>query len=182
MRVAIVGCGKIADQHVQAIRRIADTAIVAVCDREPLMAGQLAERFRIDGQFADVANMLAKSHPDVVHITTPPQSHHDLGRQCLEAGSHVYLEKPFTVTADQADALIRFAESRNLLVTAGHNYQFTPEMLQMRTLCAQGFLGVPRDTWKATGPTTSATSTTWDRCSAIPTTGSDVCPANCFTT
>ena len=140
-RVAIVGCGKIADQHVQAIHQISDSTIVAACDREPLMAAQLAERFIIPRQFADVAEMLNDTSPDVVHITTPPQSHYDLGQQCLEAGSHVYLEKPFTVTATQAELLTRLAESRNLLVTVGHNYQFTAEMLEMRALCAQGFLG-----------------------------------------
>ena len=47
LSVALVGCGKIADEHVQAIGRVAGCRLVAVCDREPLMAGQLAGRFRI---------------------------------------------------------------------------------------------------------------------------------------
>ena len=141
MRVAIVGCGKIADQHVQAIHRIPDSTIVAVCDREPLMAAQLAERFSIAGCFADVEEMLRIATPDVVHITTPPQSHHDLGRKCLEAGSHIYLEKPFTVTAAEAESLIEFAGRHGLSVTAGHNCQFTDEMLEMRRLVKEGYLG-----------------------------------------
>jgi predicted dehydrogenase len=141
LRVAIVGCGKIADQHVQAIRRIPDGHVVAVCDREPRMARQLAERFRIHGCFEDVEEMLRATSPDVVHVTTPPQSHHALGLQCLEAGSHVYLEKPFTVTAAEAESLIELAQRRGLSLTAGHNYQFTPEMLEMRRLVEQGFLG-----------------------------------------
>ena len=139
--MAIVGCGKIADQHVQAIRRIPDSHVVAACDREPLMARQLAERFRIGGCFDDVEEMLRATSPDVVHITTPPQSHHALGLLCLEAGSHVYLEKPFTVTAAEAESLIELAQRRGLSLTAGHNYQFTPEMLEMRRLVVQGFLG-----------------------------------------
>jgi predicted dehydrogenase len=79
--------------------------------------------------------------PDVVHITTPPQGHFPLAQQCLEAGCHVYLEKPFTVTAPEAEELIRLAESRRLKITAGHNLQFTLEMLEMRRLMAQNFLG-----------------------------------------
>ena len=63
------------------------------------MARQLAERFAIPECFSDVQEMLRPCRPDVVHITTPPQSHFPLAKQCLEAGSHVYLEKPFTVTA-----------------------------------------------------------------------------------
>lgn len=140
-RAAIVGCGKIADQHVQAIHRIPGSSVVAVCDREPLMAEQLAERMAIEGVFADVDEMLQSVRPDVVHITTPPQSHSELGRRCLEAGSHVYLEKPFTITAPEAHDLVSLAERSQLLLTAGHNYQFTLEMMQMRRLVADGFLG-----------------------------------------
>ncbi len=141
LRAAIIGCGKIADQHVQAMCRIPGSMIVAACDKERLMAEQLAERFRFGAHFADVDEMLRAVAPDVVHITTPPQSHYALGRLCLEAGAHVYIEKPFTITAAEAESLIGFARERNLVITAGHNYQFTPEMLQMRRLVSGGFLG-----------------------------------------
>jgi predicted dehydrogenase len=141
VRAAIVGCGKIADQHVHAIRRIPGSSVAAVCDREMLMAKQLSERFGIAECFDDLPQMLGKVSPDAVHITTPPQSHHDLARRCLEAGSHVYIEKPFTVTAPEAESLIAIAERHGLVVTVGHNNQFTPEMLEMRRLVEEGYLG-----------------------------------------
>jgi predicted dehydrogenase len=141
LRVAIIGCGKIADQHIHALQRIANCGVVAVCDRERLMAGQLAERFRIPGVFSDAAEMLREARPQVVHITTPPQSHFALAMQCLEAGCHVYLEKPFTVTGDEAKQLLDLAASRSLLVAAGHNYQFTGEMCRMRQWVKEGLLG-----------------------------------------
>jgi predicted dehydrogenase len=141
--VAIIGCGKIADQHVQAMARLGGCEIVGLCDREVLMAQQLGERFRVPRCFAEAGEMLREARPEVVHITTPPQSHAALGRQCLEAGAHVYLEKPFTVTTEEAQALIRLAEQRSLKVTAGHNLQFTLEMLEMRRLVREGFLGGP---------------------------------------
>ena len=139
--MALIGCGKIADQHVLAIGRIPDCRIVALCDRELLMAKQLGERFGVSECFSDVTEMLRATTPDVVHITTPPQSHFSLAKQCLEFGSHVYLEKPFTVTADEAESLIQLADRRALKITAGHNLQFTREMLKMRRLVQQGFLG-----------------------------------------
>jgi len=141
LKIALVGCGKIADQHVQAIRRIPDCIIVGLCDRELLMARQLAERFKIDGVFSGADEMLKAVLHDVVHITTPPQSHYPLARACLEAGSHVYLEKPFTVIAEEAESLIELAERKKLKITAGHNLQFTLEMLEMRRLVNEGFLG-----------------------------------------
>jgi predicted dehydrogenase len=140
LRAAIVGCGKIADQHVHAIARIPGCQIVALCDRELLMAKQLGERFGIQQCFSDVQEMLRASTPHVVHITTPPQSHFSVAKQCLAAGSHVYLEKPFTVTAEEAQTLIQHAEQFRLKLTAGHNYQFTLEMLEMRRLVRAGFI------------------------------------------
>ena len=137
----MIGCGKVADQHVQAIGRIADCTIVAACDRELLMAKQLAERFGIPECFSDLKKMLLAASPDVVHITTPPQSHYSLAKQCLKSGSHVYLEKPFTVTAAEAESLIDIAEKCRLKITVGHNYLFTLEMLEMRRLVKEGFLG-----------------------------------------
>jgi predicted dehydrogenase len=126
---------------VHAIHRIPDCQIVAVCDRELLMARQLGERFGISECFSGLEEMLQVSSPDVVHIITPPQSHYTLARKCLEAGSHVYVEKPFTITADEAASLIQLANRRNLKITAGHNLQFTLEMLEMRRLVKQGFPG-----------------------------------------
>jgi predicted dehydrogenase len=141
LRVAIVGCGKIADQHVEAIHRISGCSIVALCDLEPLMAKQLGERFGISQCFSDLQEMLEASSPDVVHITTPPQSHYSVARESLDRGANVYIEKPFTVTAGEAEALIQLANRRSLSVTAGHNLQFTPEMLEMQRLVEEGFLG-----------------------------------------
>jgi predicted dehydrogenase len=141
LRVAIVGCGKIADQHVHAINRISGCETVAVCDRELLMAKQLGERIGVAACYCDLQDMLRTTKPDVVHITTPPQSHFPLARQCLEFGCHVYLEKPFTITASDAESLINFAETCGLNITVGHNYLFTLEMLEMRRLVNAGFLG-----------------------------------------
>jgi predicted dehydrogenase len=141
LRIAIVGCGKIADQHVQAIRRIPGCQIASLCDREILMAKQLGERFGVPSCFSDLAKMLEEALPDVVHITTPPQGHYSLAKECMQSGAHVYLEKPFTVKAEEAVSLVELAERRGLKITAGHNYQFTLEMLEMRRLVEQGYLG-----------------------------------------
>jgi len=141
LRVALVGCGKVADQHIAAIHRIPDCEVVSVCDCEPLMAKQIAQRFSIAECFSDLKEMLQAVSPDIVHITTPPRSHYSLAKQCLESGSHVYLEKPFTVTASETESLVELAQRRGLKITVGHNYLFTLEMLEMRRLVEQGFLG-----------------------------------------
>jgi len=143
LKVAIVGCGKIADGHVSQILRIKGCEIVAVCDREPLMAKQLYERFPIKAYFTDVMELLDAARPDVVHITTSPETHFEIARNCLEHGCHVYIEKPFTVFAEQAKQLVSLAESKGLKLTVGHNYQFSHVARRMRKLVQSGYLGGP---------------------------------------
>lgn len=141
IKVAIVGCGKIADQHAAKIQTIPDSKIVAVCDREELMAKQLAERFDIPAYYSNVEQLLTKTRPDVVHITTPPQGHFVVGKTCLEHGCHIYMEKPFTVNTVEAEKLIELANQQNLKMTVGHNLQFSHAMMRMRELIKQGYLG-----------------------------------------
>jgi predicted dehydrogenase len=138
---AIIGCGKIADQHAQQIRRVAGARLVGVCDSEKLMADQLAERFQVPHSFDDVDHLLKDTSPHVVHITTPPHSHFELTRKCLMAGCHVYVEKPFSVHYAEAQSMVALAEQKNLRLTAGHNYQFSPEMMRMRQLVSSGVIG-----------------------------------------
>lgn len=141
LKTAIVGCGKIADIHATQILRIKDCKIVAVCDREPLMAQQLCHRFPVKQSFTDLAELLRVAQPDVVHITTPPEGHFKLAQLCLEHGASVYVEKPFTVYARETQELIELAESKGLKLTVGHNYQFSPAARRMRELVRAGYLG-----------------------------------------
>jgi predicted dehydrogenase len=143
LKVAIVGCGKIADAHAAQIVRIEGSDIVGVCDREPLMARQLYERFPVRRYFGDLTELLSHSRPQVVHITTPPQSHFDVATTCLEWGCHVYVEKPFTLRAEDARALIALATSKGLKLTVGHDDQFSHGARRMRELVQAGFLGGP---------------------------------------
>src|ERR1051326_6827164 len=121
LTVAIVGCGKIADQHAEQILRIPECELVAVCDREELMARQLRERLNLPAHFTDVEDLLEEADPDIVHVTSPPQSHYSVGMKCLEAGCHVYVEKPFTVYYNEAEELISLAQRKGLKVTVGNN-------------------------------------------------------------
>ena len=141
MKVAIIGCGKIADEHAAAVRSIPGCEVCGVCDNEELMAGQLAERLGIKACFTDAGRLLDVTQPDVVHITTPPQSHFPLAKLCIEAGTNVFVEKPFTVTTREAEQLIHLAEEKHVKLTVGHNNQFNPVALRMRALINTGFLG-----------------------------------------
>lgn len=141
LKIAIVGCGKIADSHAAQLRRIKDCEIVGVCDTEPLMGLQLCQRFAIKSHFHHLAELLSETKPDVVHVTTPPESHFGIAKACLQAGCHVYVEKPFTVNENEAQRLIAIATESGLKITAGHDDQFSHVARRMRALVQSGFLG-----------------------------------------
>ncbi len=73
------------------------------------MARQLYERFPVKRYFSEVIEFLSEARPDVVHITTPPASHFEIAKVCLEWGCHVYVEKPFALNAGEARALVALA-------------------------------------------------------------------------
>ena len=141
LKVAVVGCGKIADSHAAQIRRIPNCRIIAACDRELLMAMQFRERFGVDRCYDDLNSLLDSQRPDVVHITTPPQSHYLVARQCLEKGCHVYVEKPFALDTPQAIKMIELAQSLRLKITAGHDDQFSHAARRLRDTVRSGYLG-----------------------------------------
>jgi predicted dehydrogenase len=141
LKVAIVGCGKIADDHASQIQRIGGCEIVAVCDKEPLMARQLYDRFRVRRHFSNLDELLNETSPDVVHVTTPPQTHYAIAMRCLEAGCHVYVEKPFALDAEETRSLLASAAEKGLKITAGHDAQFSHAARRMRSLVSSGFLG-----------------------------------------
>ena len=143
LNVAIVGCGKIADDHAEQIQRIKDCQIIGACDREPLMARQFSQRFPVKKSFHNLDDLLSEAKPDVVHITTPPQSHFSIAKACLEACCHIYVEKPFTLYEGEARELLAFADAKGLKVTVGHDDQFRHSARLMRDLIQRGYLGGP---------------------------------------
>ena len=143
LKVSIVGCGQIAEAHIEEIHKLDKATVVGVCDLEILMAEQISKRFGVPSYYNDYARMLDKEKPDVVHITTPPQSHLPLTRQALEAGCHVYVEKPLAMNYQDSKTLIELVEGAGKKLTIGYAYMFDPAVLALRELVQNGILGEP---------------------------------------
>jgi len=144
LRVALVGCGQIADAHLQQIRRIPCADLVAVCDREPLLARQAAERFHVPSQFTCLETLLETVRPDVIHLTTPVATHAPLAIRLLNAGVHVYVEKPLSVDGGEARRMLAAAKLSQRLLCLGHDQLFDPIWLECRRLIDQGAIGEVR--------------------------------------
>lgn len=143
LRIGIVGCGKIADGHAEVVKHLEGAELAAVCDREPLLAEQLAVRYGVPAWYGDMGEMLARERLDVVHITTPPAVHLPLTRQCVAAGAHVFLEKPLALTAPEAKQLIDAVVAGGKQMTINYWPNFDPPAMEFKRILAQGAIGDP---------------------------------------
>jgi predicted dehydrogenase/nucleoside-diphosphate-sugar epimerase len=129
LRIGLIGAGKMGLQHVKAITALPGTRVVGVADPAADPA-RLAEALPAGARVVrTAAELLDDLRPDVVHIVTPPGTHTALALQAIRAGCHVYIEKPFTPTRADAEAIFAAAAEHGRLVCAGHQYLFEPPSL-----------------------------------------------------
>ena len=143
LRVGIVGCGKFADIHIQQVHVLDNAEVVAVCDLEPLMARQMAVRYSLPAMYSDLGRMLTEQRLDVVHITTPPASHPALASIAMEAGCHVFVEKPLALNLKAAQEIVAAAEHHGRKLCINYWYNYDPPGEALRRLVEEGVLGAP---------------------------------------
>jgi predicted dehydrogenase len=140
MKAAIVGAGVIAQQHIKGLRKAGCEHIV-ICDKSPVIAEATAARFGLQDWYVDYESMLQSTKPEVVHVTTPPDSHVPLAQVALEAGSHVLVEKPIAPSYSQWIQLRQFAEPRDRWLLEDQNYIFNRPIQRVLELIASGDFG-----------------------------------------
>ncbi|HXE55223.1 MAG TPA: Gfo/Idh/MocA family oxidoreductase [Tepidisphaeraceae bacterium] len=141
MRVGVIGTGHIARQHLSCLRELAGVEIAAVCDLSRGLAEAAAERFGVPRWFTDSRTMLDEIRPDVVHVTTPPTSHYRLASDAIQAGSHVLVEKPITVSFDEVESLLDQARDKNRALIEDYNYVFNKPVQRLLNMIESGEFG-----------------------------------------
>lgn len=133
LRVGIIGAGLMGQWHAHASKK-AGGEIVAVADRNPSAANQLAARYGGVEVCADITELLTRSSCDLLHICTPIATHEEIAGIAIEAGKHVLIEKPATPDAQGTQRLIQLAASRSVLVCPVHQFVFQQGVLKARRL------------------------------------------------
>jgi predicted dehydrogenase/nucleoside-diphosphate-sugar epimerase len=121
LRIVLLGAGTMARHHAMAIQRLAPGAcVVGVADPSPRALEAMGALIPGVALESDPARLFAAVKADVAHVCTPPAHHVDGARAALEAGLHVYVEKPFAPTEAEARALLDLAGQRGAKICAGH--------------------------------------------------------------
>jgi len=117
LKVLVVGCGTMGSAHARAYRRLRDFEIVGVVSRGPATRGRLALELGGVAAFADFHEALHSTRPDAVSINTYPETHAPYALAAMEAGAHVFVEKPIGTTVAEAETVVAAARrSRRKLV------------------------------------------------------------------
>jgi predicted dehydrogenase len=123
LRVGVVGVNGIGQAHLWALRGAETSTLAAVCDVDRARAEKAAADHEVPS-YTDARALCASGECDALVIATPPGTHGDLVRHALDAGMHVYCEKPFTPTCDEGYALAQDARDRGRVLVVGLQFRF----------------------------------------------------------
>ena len=123
LKCAVIGAGYLGKFHAEKYASLKDCELVAVVDVNPEVAEQIAGQHGAEAM-TDYQALLGKV--DAVSIVVPTSLHHAVSRDFLNAGTHVLVEKPITVTVEEADDLIAIAKEKNVVLQVGHLERFNP--------------------------------------------------------
>lgn len=137
--VAVIGCGLWGKNVVRNFYNL--NALNTVCDLDEENRKNLKEQYPDVNIIADFNEVLKNSDIDAVAVVTPSHTHYKIVKQAIEAGKHVYVEKPISTVASEAMSLAKIAEENNKILMVGHLLMYHPAVNRLKMLIAEGILG-----------------------------------------
>jgi predicted dehydrogenase len=142
--VALVGTGFGLKVHLPAFQDCAKTEVMAVYHRDRAKAEAIAQTHQIPTASDDFAALLTRRDIHGVALSTPPFLHSEMATQVLQAGKHLFLEKPAAMNALQAKALYDLSRQNKLQTTLNFEFRFVPAWMTLKAKLEQNFIGKPR--------------------------------------
>jgi len=142
--LALVGYGYWGPNLLRNYMELPGAAVKTVCDTRPAALEKVRQRYPAVHTTTDFAGVLADGDVEAVVIATPIATHYALAKAALEAGKHVFVEKPLTASSEQASALVELAAARRLVLMVGHTFVFSPPVRKVKQIIASGELGEVR--------------------------------------
>lgn len=138
-KAAVIGAGFIGKAHIEAIRRLGNVDIVALCDGVDVE--RKAQECNINNFYSDYRLLFSQNKPDVIHICTPNNTHYEIAKACIENGVNFICEKPFTMTVGQAEELVRFSRDKHVKGMINFHNRMYPMINEIRQMVKQGEIG-----------------------------------------
>jgi predicted dehydrogenase len=139
--VAVVGLGYWGPNLVRNLQELDCTEVVAVCDVREDRRALVGKRYPAVRLCEDVDDVLDADDVDALAIATPVSTHFELATAALEAGKHVFVEKPLAASSAEASELVSLARSLGLVLMPGHTFLYSPPVVAIHDLITSGELG-----------------------------------------
>jgi len=141
IRVGFIGCGRVSENHYNAIQECNNVELVAVNDIQDELAKYRAKEWNVSAYSED--EMLQDSSIDAIFILTPLGTHYEIAKKCLENGKHVLIEKPISLNSSEIKSLENISNYYKKQCMPGHSYLYLPEIKRMKSKVPAGFIGIP---------------------------------------
>ena len=142
MKYALIGCGRISPNHIEAAKNNG-LEIVGICDVLPSAMAEKAEKFGLSGvpQYTDYKALLAEQKPELAAIATEFGKHAAIALDCIAAGCNVIIEKPIALSIADADAIVAAGKKAGVVVCANHQNRFNKSVQYIRKALEAGRFG-----------------------------------------
>ncbi len=141
IRYAVIGLGFFGEKHAEVLSEMPEIELVAVCTRRPHRLEDVARRFGVPKTYTDYRKLLADDEVDAVSIVTHVNDHRDIAIDALNAGKHVFLEKPMAGNVEDCDAIIEAARSAKGNFMVGHICRFDSRVALAKAAIDEGRVG-----------------------------------------
>jgi predicted dehydrogenase len=139
--IGVIGYGYWGPNLVRNFSQARNGQVIAVCDQRAEQRALVQKVYPSIKTYSDVGEMLRNPLIDAVAIATPVSSHYALAMQALQAGKHVFVEKPFTASVEQAERLVEHAEKNQRTLMVDHTFIYTSAVRKIKELLDSGSLG-----------------------------------------
>src|SRR5580658_10228892 len=141
VKFGVVGYGYWGPNVVRNLDRLETAEVVAVCDKSPASRKKVAKAYPDVLVTDDAAELMSSTDIDAIAVVTPVWTHYELAKAALLGGKHIFVEKPFTSNAAQAQELVELAAKKNLKIMVDHTFLFTGAVRKIRQLVDEDALG-----------------------------------------
>jgi len=165
VQTALVGTGYWGPNLANAVERTGKAVLSWLCDSNPKNLSSLARRYPHAKATTDIDEVMGDVRVDAIFIATPSATHFDLGKQALDSGKHVLIEKPLTTRSRDAATLVQLAQERRLVLMVGHVFEYNAAIRAVEDLIRSGELGeIYYMSFERTnlGPVRTDVSALWD--------------------
>ncbi len=141
MKIAVIGYGYWGPNLVRNFSQVDGVEVAGICDSSDKALAKARKNYPSAPADRDYRTFTRAANVNAVAISTPVFTHYEIAKDALENGKHIFVEKPFTFTASQAEELIELAERKGLTIMVDHTFLFTGAVRKIKELLDSGLLG-----------------------------------------